>query len=106
MWLEGRHLRTNQPTAKLAARRHGPFRVAVTIPPSPARDSPRDVPPTATLPDGESVCTPEDKDWDWQAEEDERTEDRLNAVRNVLSGRLVSESYVYPDDDRYQEPWE
>ena len=28
VWLEGRHLRTNQPTAKLAPRRHGPFKVA------------------------------------------------------------------------------
>jgi hypothetical protein len=27
VWLEGRHLRTNQPTAKLSARRHGPFKV-------------------------------------------------------------------------------
>ena len=27
VWLEGRHLRTNQPTAKLAPRRHGPFKV-------------------------------------------------------------------------------
>ncbi len=28
VWLEGRHLRTNQPTAKLAPRRHGPFKIA------------------------------------------------------------------------------
>ncbi len=27
VWLEGSHLRTNQPTAKLAPRRHGPFKV-------------------------------------------------------------------------------
>jgi len=27
VWLEGRHLRTNQPTAKLAPRRHGPFKI-------------------------------------------------------------------------------
>ena len=27
VWLEGHHLRTNQPTAKLAPRRHGPFKV-------------------------------------------------------------------------------
>jgi hypothetical protein len=27
VWLEGRHLRTNQPTTKLAPRRHGPFKV-------------------------------------------------------------------------------
>ena len=27
VWLEGCHLRTNQPTAKLAPRRHGPFKV-------------------------------------------------------------------------------
>jgi hypothetical protein len=27
VWLEGRHLRTNQPTAKLAPKRHRPFRV-------------------------------------------------------------------------------
>jgi hypothetical protein len=27
VWLEGRHLRTNQPTAKLAPKRHGPFTV-------------------------------------------------------------------------------
>src|SRR6201996_3066092 len=27
VWFEGRHLRTNQPTAKLAPRRHGPFKV-------------------------------------------------------------------------------
>ncbi len=28
VWLEGRHLRTNQPMAKLAPRRHRPFKVA------------------------------------------------------------------------------
>ncbi len=28
VWLEGRHLRTNQPTAKLAPRRHGPFKIS------------------------------------------------------------------------------
>src|ERR1700754_4681089 len=28
VWLEGRHLRTNQPTTKLVPRRHGPFKVA------------------------------------------------------------------------------
>ena len=27
VWLEGRHLWTNQPTAKLAPKRHGPFKV-------------------------------------------------------------------------------
>jgi hypothetical protein len=27
VWLEGRHLRTNQPTTKLAPKRHGPFKV-------------------------------------------------------------------------------
>ena len=27
VWLEGCHLRTNQPTMKLAPRRHGPFRI-------------------------------------------------------------------------------
>jgi transposase InsO family protein len=27
VWLEGHHLRTNQPTAKLAPKRHGPFKV-------------------------------------------------------------------------------
>ncbi len=27
MWLKGRHLRTNQPMAKLAPRRHGPFKI-------------------------------------------------------------------------------
>ena len=27
MWLEGRHLRTHQPTAKLVPKRHGPFKV-------------------------------------------------------------------------------
>ena len=27
VWLEGRHLHTNQPTTKLAPRRHGPFKV-------------------------------------------------------------------------------
>ena len=27
VWLEGHHLRTNQPTTKLAPRRHGPFKV-------------------------------------------------------------------------------
>ena len=27
VWLEGRHLCTNQPTTKLAPRRHGPFKV-------------------------------------------------------------------------------
>ena len=33
VWLEGRHLRTNQPTAKLAPRRHGPFKVTQVMSP-------------------------------------------------------------------------
>ena len=33
VWLEGRNLRTNQPTAKLAARRHGPFPVEQALSP-------------------------------------------------------------------------
>ena len=33
VWLEGRNLRTNQPTAKLAARRHGPFLVEQVLSP-------------------------------------------------------------------------
>ncbi len=33
IWLEGRHLRTNQPTAKLAPRRHGPFKVVQVMSP-------------------------------------------------------------------------
>ena len=33
VWLEGRHLRTNQPTAKLAPRRHGPFPVVQVMSP-------------------------------------------------------------------------
>ena len=33
VWLEGRHLRTNQPTAKLAPRRHGPFLVVQVMSP-------------------------------------------------------------------------
>ena len=33
VWLEGRNLRTNQPTAKLAARRHGPFPVEQVLSP-------------------------------------------------------------------------
>ncbi len=33
VWLEGRHLRTNQPTAKLAPRRHGPFKVIQVMSP-------------------------------------------------------------------------
>ncbi len=33
VWLEGRHLRTNQPTAKLAAKRHGPFQVVQVMSP-------------------------------------------------------------------------
>ncbi len=33
VWLEGRHLRTNQPTAKLAPRRHGPFKVVQVMSP-------------------------------------------------------------------------
>jgi hypothetical protein len=33
VWLEGRHLRTNQPTAKLAPKCHGPFKVAQVMPP-------------------------------------------------------------------------
>ena len=33
MWLEGRNLRTNQLTAKLAARRHGPFSVEQVLSP-------------------------------------------------------------------------
>jgi hypothetical protein len=33
VWLEGRHLRTNQPTAKLAPKRHGPFKVIQVMSP-------------------------------------------------------------------------
>ncbi len=33
VWLEGRHLRTNQPMAKLAPRRHGPFKVIQVMSP-------------------------------------------------------------------------
>jgi len=33
VWLEGRHLRTNQPTAKLAPRRHGPFPIVQVMSP-------------------------------------------------------------------------
>ncbi len=33
VWLEGRHLRTNQPTAKLAPRRHSPFPVVQVMSP-------------------------------------------------------------------------
>jgi len=33
VWLEGKHLRTNQPTAKLAARRHGPFQITQVLSP-------------------------------------------------------------------------
>src|ERR1700761_3944047 len=33
VWLEGHHLRTNQPTAKLAPRRHGPFKVIQVMSP-------------------------------------------------------------------------
>jgi hypothetical protein len=33
VWLEGRHLRTNQPTAKLAPKRHGPFKVVQMMSP-------------------------------------------------------------------------
>ncbi len=33
VWLEGRHLRTNQPMAKLAPRRHRPFKVVQVMSP-------------------------------------------------------------------------
>jgi hypothetical protein len=33
VWLEGRHLRMNQPTAKLAPKRHGPFEVVQVMSP-------------------------------------------------------------------------
>jgi hypothetical protein len=33
VWLEGRHLRTNQPTTKLAPKRHGPFKVIQVMSP-------------------------------------------------------------------------
>jgi hypothetical protein len=33
VWLEGHHLRTNQPTAKLAPKRHGPFKVVQVMSP-------------------------------------------------------------------------
>jgi hypothetical protein len=33
VWLEGRHLRTNQPTAKLAPKHHGPFKVVQVMSP-------------------------------------------------------------------------
>ena len=33
VWLEGRHLRTHQPTAKLAPRCHGPFKIVQLMSP-------------------------------------------------------------------------
>ncbi len=33
VWLEGRHLRTNQPTTKLVPKRHGPFEIAQVMSP-------------------------------------------------------------------------
>src|SRR5260370_27882022 len=33
VWLEGKHLQTHQATAKLAARRHGPFKVLEVLSP-------------------------------------------------------------------------
>jgi hypothetical protein len=33
VWLEGRHLHTNQPTMKLAPKRHGPFKVVQVMSP-------------------------------------------------------------------------
>jgi hypothetical protein len=33
VWLEGRHLRTNQPTAKLTPKRHGLFKVVQVMSP-------------------------------------------------------------------------
>ena len=33
VWLEGHHLRTNQPTTKLAPRRHGPFPIVQVMSP-------------------------------------------------------------------------
>ena len=33
VWLEGRHLRTHQPTAKLAPKRHNPFQVVEVMSP-------------------------------------------------------------------------
>ena len=33
VWLEGHHLRTNQPTTKLAPRRHGPFKIVQVMSP-------------------------------------------------------------------------
>jgi hypothetical protein len=33
VWLEGRHLRTNQPTTKLAPKHHGPFKVIQVMSP-------------------------------------------------------------------------
>ena len=33
VWLEGRHLHTNQPTTKLAPRRHGPFKIVQVMSP-------------------------------------------------------------------------
>src|SRR6266702_769 len=33
VWLEGHHLRTNQPTAKLAPKRHGPFQIVQVMSP-------------------------------------------------------------------------
>ncbi len=33
VWLEGRHLRTNQPATKLAPKRHGPFQIVQVMSP-------------------------------------------------------------------------
>ncbi len=33
VWLEGRHLRTNQPTTKLVPKRHGPFQIVQVMSP-------------------------------------------------------------------------
>ncbi|KAH9019951.1 hypothetical protein EDB84DRAFT_1565877 [Lactarius hengduanensis] len=66
----------------------------VTVSPSPARDSPRDYTPTADIPVVASANTPEDPWWDWQAEEEPYTQERVWAAIEALehtarAGRLV-----------------
>ncbi|KAH9028959.1 hypothetical protein EDB85DRAFT_1892241 [Lactarius pseudohatsudake] len=84
---------------KLIARMHilmpsANMSFSVTVPPSPACDSPCEYTPTTNIPFVASANTPEDPWWDWQAEEDPRVQERVWAAIEALedtarAGRLV-----------------
>jgi hypothetical protein len=63
VWLEGKNLRINQPTAKLAPRRHGPFKIIQVMSVTDLQGPP-------------SERTPEQKLWDFKTRAQQYARDR------------------------------